>query len=426
MTKKKKKSKRFEAPFDSADFLPNDGYLWRSIIEALNKVTELYDFNFIKTPMFEFKGLFESAIGEGGDITGDNILDFELNLSKKNKKLSFRPEGNTSLMRSYLENKLGRFSSPLRSYYIGSMYRKEKDNIKKFNEAGFSIIGDSDTFYDIEVIMALFDFLNEVKIKNPVLKINSSGCRVCRPSLEKKIKKHYRYHKKKLCDNCLIKYEKAPIYLLSCENKKCKEVKEQAPNILNCLCQSCNNQLKEILELIEDNGINYIPDPYFLGRIDYYSKITYEIIIDNKSEVSLAHGGRIDYLSERIGGRQLPATSGVLQLDNIIRFLKDEEIKLDSRKRRKVFFVAVGKEAKKSCVPLIKELRSSSIVVLESLGKKSLNSQLKIAEKSDVSIVLMYGQKEVFENTIIIRNTKTGAQETVPTKKMLDIVRNKL
>ena len=81
-----------------------------------------------------------------------------------------------------------------------------------------------------------------------------------------------------------------------------------------------------------------------------------------------------------------------------------------------------SEQAKKMSVRLINELRSAGIPVAEELGKKTLRLQLKAAEK-EAGVTLIVGQKEAFEGTVIIRNLKTGAQETLIAEKLPEQVR---
>ena len=50
---------------------------------------------------------------------------------------------------------------------------------------------------------------------------------------------------------------------------------------------------------------------------------------------------------------------------------------------------------------------------MESLGRESLRAQLKLADKDGIELALIFGQKEVFDENIIVRNLKTSLQETV-------------
>lgn len=424
----KKVSKKSKRPIGSVhgvyDILPQEEKWWKMFWEAGRKISELYDFHYIETPIFEYASLFEEGLGSGSKIVEKKLYKFK---TKGGEELALRPEGTTPVVRSYLEHQLGRFSSPLKVYYYGPMFRYEKGKNAKneFHQWGFEIIGDGDPVYDAEIVMALLDFLLELRFKDPLLKVNAVGCRVCLPAYQKRIKVYYRYHKKDLCDDCAVRYEKSPLYLLNCQKEKCRELTLKAPIILDYLCQSCNNHFKDFLELIEDSKINYIPDPYFVGDLGYYSRIVFSVPSSGDATSTLAYGGRHNYLSEEIGGRQLQAVGGVVNTEYVIEEMKKRG---ESKEfyRERLFFAAVGDAAKKSAISLMRSLRNKGIVVMESLGKKSLNAQLKIAEKNKIPLILIYGQREVFEGTIIIRDVKSGFQESVPLEKMIDEVKKRI
>ncbi|MBI4193054.1 MAG: hypothetical protein HY536_00320, partial [Candidatus Colwellbacteria bacterium] len=85
-----------------------------------------------------------------------------------------------------------------------------------------------------------------------------------------------------------------------------------------------------------------------------------------------------------------------------------------------------GDEAKRQSLRLIEELRGANIEVSDSLGRESLRSQLRVADKSGASVALIFGQKEAFEESIIVRDMGTGAQETVPLAKMVGNVKKRM
>jgi histidyl-tRNA synthetase len=72
------------------------------------------------------------------------------------------------------------------------------------------------------------------------------------------------------------------------------------------------------------------------------------------------------------------------------------------------------------------ELRRSGITVGESLGKKSFRLQLKAAEKDGAALALLFGQREVFEGTVILRDMASGAQETVLRANIVEEVRRRV
>jgi histidyl-tRNA synthetase len=86
----------------------------------------------------------------------------------------------------------------------------------------------------------------------------------------------------------------------------------------------------------------------------------------------------------------------------------------------------VGDVAKKKSLMVIEELRENGIAVRESLGKDSLQKQMKLADIEGVEWVLMFGQKEVYEESVIIKNMKTGIQETVLLRKVTDELKRRM
>jgi len=418
------KKKQFGSVGGMSDILPKESVLWKAIWNAGETVSDLHNFHFINTPIVERAALFESAIGKGTPLVDNGLYTFK---ARNQDVLSLRPEGTAALMRSYLEHQLGRFSSPLQVYYHGPMYRYGgRGESHQFYEWSYNTIGDGDSFYDAGIIVVFLDFLNLLGFKNPILKLNAVGCKVCRPTYSKKLKEYYRRHKKDICDDCRANYAENPVLLLNCLRTKCIERSQKTPIVLNYLCQSCNNHLKNLLELIEDNEINYIPDPLLPPPSLYFSRVVFKIYAGEEDDEALVSGGRYDYLSERIGGRPLQATGGVLHVNKTMDRMKEMGISGKPKKKRRVFFVAVGERAKKSSLSVMRSLRENGIITMEAFNKKSLNAQLRAANRNNAPLILIYGQKEVFEKKIMIREVESASQESILLEKMVEEVKRRL
>ena len=416
----------FQSVRGMADILPKDQAWWKAIFDVGWTISELHDFCFIETPIVEQVGLFEAGVGKTTDIVEKEMYVFR---TKGGEKVALRPEGTAPVMRSYLEHHLGYFSSPLKAFYYGPMFRYErpqKSRYRQHHQWGFEIIGDSDAVYDVQIILVMLEFLRALGFKEPALKINTIGCRICRPNYRNKLKEYYRYRKTKLCRDCVRRYDQNILRLLDCKQPECRELRENAPIILDYLCNSCNNHFRSVLELVEDNDIAYVPDPYLVRGLDYYNKTVFEIFSSSLPEAALAGGGRYDYLSELLGGRPLPAVGGSSGLERIIEVMRAEGLTPRLKQKPKVFFVAIGDAAKKASLRIINNLRSNGVRILESLGRKSLGSQLKVADKTKARIAIILGQREVFEKSVIVRDMKSGAQENIVLEKLVEEVKKRL
>lgn len=423
---KENKKTLFQNVKGTADILPKDQGWWKAFWKAASEITTLYDFNFIETPILEEAGLFEAGVGESTDIVEKQMFTFR---TRGGERVALRPEGTAPVIRSYLQHQLGYFSSLLKVWYYGPMFRYEKPQLgrgRQFHQLGFEIISDQDAVYDVELILAAMDLFRELKINKDVqLKINTIGCRVCRPNYRQKLKDYYRNHKSKICEDCQQRYEKNVFRLLDCKNEDCRVVREKAPIILDYLCQNCNNHLRNVLEIIEDNGIIYDVDPHLVRGLDYYNRTVFEFFHPGL-KMEIGGGGRYDYLTDLLGGRSVPAVGLALGVERVIETMKLKSQTPPFKIPPKIFMAAVGDQAKKSALRLMSQLRQAGLTVTESLGKKSLNLQLKAADKAKANLTLIFGQKELFEKTVIIRDMNTGAQETVLFDKMIEEVKKRL
>ncbi|MDP2704735.1 MAG: histidine--tRNA ligase [bacterium] len=417
---------RYQTVRGMHDILPREEAYWKTIREIGYEISELHDFSFIETPILEPAGLFEEGIGEATDIVEKEMFSFK---TRGGEVVVLRPEGTAPVMRSYIQNHLGHFASPLRVFYEGPMFRYERPQAgryRQFHQWGFEIIGDGDPFYDVQIILVTINFLTALGIKGLKLKINTVGCRVCRPTYRKRLLQYYKTEKRGMCKDCIRRYDKNPLRLLDCKEKECEEIRKGAPIILDNLCQNCNAHFKETLELVESNNIDYEPNPHLVRGLDYYSRTVFEIASEGNPKLALAGGGRYDYLGEILGGRMIPAVGVSLGLERIIEYMKKENIAPRKRERKNVFFVAVGDEAKKRSLRLINTMRLASIRVLESVGKQSIKNQLRSADKTKSKLALILGQRECFEDSIILRNMESGEQETIPIEKMIEEIKKRL
>lgn len=408
---------------------------------------ESYNFLRIDTPIVESAALFQRSIGEATDIVEKQMFVFD---AKGGDKLTLRPEGTASIVRAYIQHGLSHLGQPLKLYYDGPMFRYEQPQagrFRQFNQVGFEIIGgEDDPIYDVQVILPLFRLLESLKIKKLTLRLNTIGCKVCRPNYRKKLQNYYKSKQKEICKDCQKRFAANPLRLLDCANPICVEIKKGAPGILDDLCSYCQRHFKNFLEYIEELSLPYELDPHLVRGLDYYNRTVFEIFTeadsladpaagDKKQEnnkdgqafnFALASGGRYDYLFEMLGGRVTPAAGGALGVERVIEVMKGLKVNLPPRARAKVFLINIGDLAKKKSLLLLEEFLKSGIRVTESLGKNSLSAQLRAADKEGAPLALILGQKEAFKESIIIRDMKSGVQEIVPLKKVVAEIKKRI
>lgn len=408
------------------DILPIDEFWWTKIYKTASKTAEFYNFLRIDTPILEYAELFTKGVGEETDIVGKEMYTLK---TKGGDILALRPECTAPVMRAYLEHALSRASSLQKLWYYGSMFRHESPQAgryREFHQIGFEILGgQNDPLYDAQIIILFDRLLSELKIRGVSLKIGSIGCRVCRPLYKKQLQAYYKKHIKELCEDCERRYNSNPMRLLDCKQEQCQPLKEESPVFFDRLCAICSLHLKTVLEYLDELQISYVLDSRLVRGLDYYSKTVFEFFTDGESGALLG-GGRYDYLAELLGGKSTPAVGAAAGVERIIQVMKNQNIDITSRAARKVFMIHVGELAKKKSLRIIEELRKNGIQVIEALSKESLKSQLRLADKEGADMALILGQKEIFEENIILRDLKSSLQETVPLVRMVEEVKKRL
>lgn len=401
------------------DVLPKESNLWKEFRHSFFSTAEIHAFYYIETALLERKSTFSFYESE----FGKKVEDIAFACGKGGGIV--RPELMAPLIRAYAEHHLGHFSLPLKVCMFSETLRKRGSEGVNSHEVGFHVLGDGESFYDIQVLSAAIDFLKSLKIRDISIRVNANGCRNCRIVYREKLKKYLQGEKSSFRVKDYKAMEKNPESLFSSTDAKYSELIENAPTILDYLCANCNNHFKALLELLEDNEMPYEPDPRLLFPVERWNRVVFTLSTLGEKE-PLFYGGRYDHLSESVAGRQIPAVGIVSSAERLIHYLRDQGIYLRGRERPKVFFIVMGDKAKRSSVRLINILRASGIIVEEALGKQSFKAQIKMAEKSRAALVLIVGQKEAFEETVIVRNIASGAQETITIVNLTEEVKRRL
>ncbi|MDD3752692.1 MAG: histidine--tRNA ligase [Candidatus Colwellbacteria bacterium] len=429
-----KKKISFQTPKGMRDILPEEFHYWEKARAVASEIADFYGFGQIETPVLEQAELFSRGVGMGTDIVEKEMYVLK---TKGGDTLALRPEFTAPIMRSFIENGMSKKPQPVKLWYFGPNFRHERPQagrFRQFYQAGFEIVGgEPDPIFDAKIMLASVHFLEKMKVKDVILEVNSIGCKQCRGIYKKKLQDFYRkeieaYNGKKgglICKDCEKRLEVNPLRLLDCKEERCAELRANAPSILDSLCSPCRSHFKGVLEFLDEVKIPYSLNPYLVRGLDYYNRTVFELFSEGEG-IALGGGGRYDYLAEMIGGKNTPAVGVALGVDRIISMLQEKEEGAEIKKKRRAFLAHVGDTAKQKAFALSEEFYKSGIKIIDAFGKKSLQAQLKVADKENCPIALIIGQKEVYEETVILRDMKTGTQENVPVSKIIEKVKKKL
>ena len=410
------------------DILPEDQKYFRYIQKKSDQLLEYYGFERIDTPMVESVDLFLRSVGETSDIMEKEIYTVK---TKGGDVLALRPEGTAGVIRAYIENGMNVRPHPVKLSYWGPMFRHDQPQhgrYRQFYQLGIETIGDSSEAVDAELIFLGYKLLDMLGLDNYNVHINSLGDSSCRPGYIKALKDYYKSKLKKLCSNCKNRFKTNILRLLDCKEAECIELAKEAPQTVDFLDDECKSHFKHVLEFLDEAKVPYILNPRLVRGLDYYTRTIFEFLPDEEgSQSSIGGGGRYDKLVEMLGGSKTPGAGWSIGIDRVILALKEKNINIpEGLSKPKVFLVQLGEAAKRKSLNLYESLRKAGIEAKSSIGRDSIKSQLRIANRLGVRFALIFGQKEALDGTIILREMDTGVQETIPLEKIVDEVKKRL
>ena len=256
-----------------------------------NKFSD-YGYQYIQTPLLEYKELFDKSIGESSEIVTKQMYEL---IDKGGRELVLRPEGTSSIVRYHAEfNK----DLTIKYSYYGSMFRYEnpqKNRYREFNQAGVEIIGLIDTYSDFQIINDSFNFIKEL-IPGTKLNINTIGSISDREQFIKVLYEYFKKNTDKLSQDSIDKLENNTLRILDSNNPDDSEVIKNAPNISEYINDNSKNNFDSLLEILSNADIEYKIDNSLVRGLDYYNDLTFEFM--TSENVVVGGGGRYDNLAE--------------------------------------------------------------------------------------------------------------------------------
>jgi histidyl-tRNA synthetase len=399
---------------------------FEKIREVVVKNAKIYGFSGIETPIIEDTDVFTRGIGQLTDVVEKEMYSFK---TKGGDNVSLRPEGTAPIVRSFIEHGLYTKPQPVKFFYFAPFFRYERPQAgryRQFWQFGFETVGKKGTALDAQIIILTYNILKELGIKGVTIEINNMGEDKCRDSFKKELKKYLKKESSLLCADCKRRMDKNPLRTLDC--KKCLQIKESAPQIVDYICKDCREEFKQTLEFLDEVGVPYDLNPFLVRGLDYYTGTVYEFFAKQKDEetpLALGGGGRYDGLSVLLGDEERPGTGAAVGIERAILLMKENGIEI-KKEFPDVFIAQLGDLAKKKSLKLFEELKKEGIFVAESFGQDSLKSQIGRADKLQVKITLIIGKEEAVEDRVIVRDMASGEQEKIKTLEVVKEIKKRL
>lgn len=400
-------------PNGTEDVLPKDVYKWHTVEKITRDTAESFGFSELRFPTFENTDLFLRSVGETTDVVQKEMYT----VKAKETEFTLRPEGTAGAIRAMLQNGLLNEALPQKIFYIISCFRHERPQagrLREFHQFGLEMAGSPAPTADAEVICLAKNILDRLGLKNIELHINSIGCPTCRAKYHEALKAFFEPHKDELCDTCKERLVKNPMRLLDCKSPEDREIANDAPVILDYLCEECSEHFAKLKKYLDNAGIAYTVDPKIVRGLDYYTKTVFEFITTEiGAQGTVCGGGRYDGLIEQLGGQHTPALGFGMGIERLLLVMDKQNCDYLSPKKCDIYFASMGDAALEKAMELTRGLREYGYCAEYDLMGRGIKAQMKYANKIGAVYTVVLGDNELADGKAKLKEMESGKETEI-------------
>ena len=401
-----------QVPRGTQDILPEESYKWQFIEQRLYDIVKAYNYQEIRTPVFEATELFVRGVGGSTDIVNKEMYTFK---DKGDRSLTLRPEGTASVARSYIENKMQHnVEQPIKLFYIAPMFRyerKQKGRYRQFVQFGVEAIGVEDPLIDVEVISMLMNIYKSFGLKSLNLKINSIGDMESRGKYNEALVDHFSPRIGEFCEDCQSRIHTNPMRILDCKKDRDHELVKTAPRMYDYLNDESKAYFEAVKSKLEDLNIEFEVDYNLVRGLDYYTHTAFELMSNAEgfgAITTLCGGGRYNGLLEMLDGPSETGIGFALSIERLLLALEAEGIEIPNDKGLDLYICTMNNQARSVAASLLHKLRERYISADMDYENRKLKAQMKDADRKNARHTIVLGEDELNSESVDLKNMDTG------------------
>lgn len=406
-------------PKGTYDLMGVDAKIYTYISHEIEDMMSNYNYELIRTPIFEASELFHRSVGETTDIVTKETYDFK---DRGDRSITLRPEGTAGVVRSLIENKLyGNRNDCIKLYYNGTMYRYERPQSgrnREFTQFGIEVFNSNDPMIDAEVISVGYYLLNNLGIEATVA-INSLGDAESRKNYTEALIKYLKPHINDLCEDCQNRINTNPLRILDCKVDKDSEILKNVPKISDYLSKESKERFEKVKEYLSILDINYEVNESIVRGLDYYDENVWEYIADSDG-VTLGGGGRYNHLVETLDGPSIPAVGFAMGMERVILNIKENIDIKNLDQAVDVYIMSVNEEEKIHALEIAQYLRLNNVATEINSANLSMKSQFKIADRLQAKFLIILNNEDLQKGLVNIKDNATKEEIKVDEAEIVD------
>jgi len=423
-------------PRGTRDFLPWDMIKRRFVIETIRSTFELYGFDEMETPAFEFLDVLTAKCGPE---VKEQIYAFK---DKVGRELGLRFDLTVPLARVVASHP--DLPKPFKRYCISRVWRYEEPQSGRFREfwqADVDIVGSAKMDADAEVIAVAISCLKNLGMKNFRVRLNNRKILESvaeSASVDKELSLSVFRAIDKL-DKIGLEGVKQELRKLSLTDRQISMIMDQVSkqgsvdliekDLSDVLTERGKEGLNELIEIVHnlefyDYSQYVIVDLSLARGLDYYTGPIFEISAETTINVgSVAGGGRYDNLIELLGGPPTPATGISLGIDRLVEVLSEADMLPKARTSTQAFVTYTNPLVKKETVIIAEKLRSEGIKVEVDVMGRKLERQLKYADAKGIPYVIIVGPQEVRSSVYRLKDMNSREERLLSLQEIIALLK---
>jgi histidyl-tRNA synthetase len=408
------------APSGTHDVLWPESTRWEELVARFAAEVERAGYGLAHTPIFEDARVFRRGIGEGSDVVGKEMYEFE---DRGGRALALRPEGTAPVVRAFVQH---RPPLPWKAWYATPAFRYERPQAGRYrqhHQLGVEALGPEDPDLDVEVVALADGLFRSLGLRDFALSMNSMGDEVCRPGYLGALRAYLDERRDQLCPEHAGRLAANPLRVLDCKRPECRAATAGAPRFVDYLCDACSAHFARVRDGLDALGIPYALDHRLVRGFDYYTRTTFEFSSEalESAQNGIGGGGRYDGLVETLGGPPTPGIGFGIGIERLLLACDAERVFPVDPPALDAFVVDVtGGEAARD---LTAELRRAGLRADRAFDTRSMKSQLKSADRSGAVVAVIVGPDEDAVGEVTLRPLRgNGGQHRVGRGEVVDAV----
>ena len=388
-------------------------------MEKARKVVQRYGFQESMTPLVEEREVFARTVATSDIVTkemfelvnrGDNP-DSARESARENAYV-LRPEGTAPLMRAVLSNGLTQ-RMPLKFFYAGPMFRydrPQKGRLRQFHQVGVELMGVPEPWADVDVLACAHDFLNSLGIKESLtLELNTLGDAESHLRFREALVDYLEPYEAALSPDSRMRLAKNPLRILDSKDEGDQDIIRGAPSLHGCLTKTAQDFFERVQAGLQALAIPYTLNPRLVRGLDYYTHTAFEFKASGLgAQSTVLAGGRYDGLSSLLGGPAIPGIGWAAGVERLMLLTTPPSPPVPQ-----VALLPCGEEDLLPALSLAHTLRQAGLSLQVLGGPQNMGKRMQKAEKMGCTWVLLLGETERMQQTVMVKNLTQRTQEAV-------------